>query len=69
MISELFNKHKKGLTNYAISKHTGISISTVDRIFKGESEPGIKHFFLICKLLEIPTSEITALANQYVKNK
>jgi transcriptional regulator with XRE-family HTH domain len=68
MISDLFNKYKNGRTNYALSKETGISISTLNRIFDGEQDPSIRHFAKLCKALEIPTAEITKLAKELTKD-
>lgn len=59
-VLELLKKEqqKRGVSNYYISKDTGLSHSTLHNIEKGQQSPTLTTLFLIAKSLEIRLSDI-----------
>jgi DNA-binding phage protein len=57
-ISEFLNSHLKGATLYQVYKLSGVSQTSVRRMFDGTTNPSVESFFKVCKAIGVKESDI-----------
>lgn len=61
-------RDKLEVTDYSLAIKTGIAVSNVTRIMKGEQEPKTLTFFRLCKALDMSQGAILEFYRDYLRN-